>query len=258
MRRIAQQPEELEKELIDQLDLLQKLTELYDQGTKTTAKPMATCLRVLLHDKNRSHSLLGQLKLKNNDFLSTCEATIDLPSNQVRAGTFSGLIGINSEGGYVPYLDEMPGGKPRKVNFNDFWCETIFIDQQHNKFSRKDIVLFVAEQDGGAHVDPGLDENYVELARNNSLGWMAGTANEWKPLEDAHLAAIRQISHEVLKTFVSNYEVVKPETNGITIGGGGFVLTYKDDNVGSTRKVGRNEPCPCGSKVKYKRCHGKP
>jgi len=26
---------------------------------------------------------------------------------------------------------------------------------------------------------------------------------------------------------------------------------------GSKRKVGRNEPCPCGSGLKYKRCHGK-
>jgi len=23
------------------------------------------------------------------------------------------------------------------------------------------------------------------------------------------------------------------------------------------RKVGRNEPCPCGSRLKYKKCHGK-
>ena len=27
--------------------------------------------------------------------------------------------------------------------------------------------------------------------------------------------------------------------------------------VRSTRKVGRNEPCPCGSGKKYKQCHGK-
>jgi preprotein translocase subunit SecA len=25
----------------------------------------------------------------------------------------------------------------------------------------------------------------------------------------------------------------------------------------STQKVGRNEPCPCGSGKKYKHCHGK-
>ena len=27
--------------------------------------------------------------------------------------------------------------------------------------------------------------------------------------------------------------------------------------VNSTRKVGRNEPCPCGSGKKYKQCCGK-
>jgi preprotein translocase subunit SecA len=27
--------------------------------------------------------------------------------------------------------------------------------------------------------------------------------------------------------------------------------------VRQQRKVGRNEPCPCGSGKKYKQCHGK-
>ena len=27
--------------------------------------------------------------------------------------------------------------------------------------------------------------------------------------------------------------------------------------VRDTRKVGRNEPCPCGSGKKFKQCHGK-
>ncbi|WP_373690902.1 SEC-C metal-binding domain-containing protein, partial [Endozoicomonas sp. SESOKO4] len=27
--------------------------------------------------------------------------------------------------------------------------------------------------------------------------------------------------------------------------------------VRESRKVGRNEPCPCGSGKKYKQCHGK-
>jgi uncharacterized protein YecA (UPF0149 family) len=26
--------------------------------------------------------------------------------------------------------------------------------------------------------------------------------------------------------------------------------------AGKTRKIGRNEPCPCGSGKKYKKCHG--
>jgi preprotein translocase subunit SecA len=31
----------------------------------------------------------------------------------------------------------------------------------------------------------------------------------------------------------------------------------KAEPVRSTPKVGRNEPCPCGSGKKYKQCHGK-
>ena len=30
-----------------------------------------------------------------------------------------------------------------------------------------------------------------------------------------------------------------------------------EENVLNTKKVGRNEHCPCGSKKKYKHCHGK-
>jgi preprotein translocase subunit SecA len=26
--------------------------------------------------------------------------------------------------------------------------------------------------------------------------------------------------------------------------------------AGRARKIGRNEPCPCGSGKKYKKCHG--
>ncbi len=44
---------------------------------------------------------------------------------------------------------------------------------------------------------------------------------------------------------------------------GGFVPGYADNNVDPNatfirhdRKVGRNEPCPCGSGKKFKHCHG--
>ena len=30
-----------------------------------------------------------------------------------------------------------------------------------------------------------------------------------------------------------------------------------DAHVGRAGKVGRNEPCPCGSGLKYKKCHGR-
>ena len=30
-----------------------------------------------------------------------------------------------------------------------------------------------------------------------------------------------------------------------------------DDNPWVGQKIGRNDPCPCGSGLKYKKCHGK-
>lgn len=34
-------------------------------------------------------------------------------------------------------------------------------------------------------------------------------------------------------------------------------LPSKDDNPWAGQKIGRNDPCPCGSGLKYKKCHGK-
>jgi preprotein translocase subunit SecA len=39
-------------------------------------------------------------------------------------------------------------------------------------------------------------------------------------------------------------------------GGGGEVATKVKQIVNETPKVGRNDPCPCGSGKKYKKCHG--
>ncbi|HSB33478.1 MAG TPA: SEC-C metal-binding domain-containing protein, partial [Nitrospirota bacterium] len=39
--------------------------------------------------------------------------------------------------------------------------------------------------------------------------------------------------------------------------GAGDAAAAKPAPVHVTQKVGRNEPCPCGSGLKYKKCHGK-
>jgi preprotein translocase subunit SecA len=37
----------------------------------------------------------------------------------------------------------------------------------------------------------------------------------------------------------------------------GDTSSKKQEPMRATQKVGRNEPCPCGSGKKYKQCHGK-
>jgi preprotein translocase subunit SecA len=55
------------------------------------------------------------------------------------------------------------------------------------------------------------------------------------------------------KRDMSKYETKRPET--VTSGG---EQEQKKEPVKVGRKVGRNEPCPCGSGKKYKNCHGRP
>ena len=38
---------------------------------------------------------------------------------------------------------------------------------------------------------------------------------------------------------------------------GRAVLERKPDDPSTWGRVGRNEPCPCGSGKKYKHCHGR-
>jgi hypothetical protein len=55
---------------------------------------------------------------------------------------------------------------PRKTPFSEWWLSIVFKDKSGKTFSRRDIVRHVADTDGGAHVDAGLDETYKALSRD--------------------------------------------------------------------------------------------
>ncbi|MBE0654796.1 MAG: SEC-C domain-containing protein, partial [Bacteroidales bacterium] len=55
---------------------------------------------------------------------------------------------------------------------------------------------------------------------------------------------------------LSKFEANKTETPGYHDPSGG-PDKKKVAPVRVEKKVGRNEPCPCGSGKKYKNCHGK-
>jgi hypothetical protein len=74
-------------------------------------------------------------------------------------------------------------------------------DSAGRHFSRRDLVLAVANKDGGAHVDPQLDDSYVALSRMNSIGfaWI-GPNGVSEPLDSPVPASVRQIAYEVAQT----------------------------------------------------------
>lgn len=113
---------------------------------------------------------------------------------------------------FVPLCGENEKFHPF-VPFLAWWKAVVFKDQRGNRFSRKDIVLTVANQDGGAHVDPELDEDYDALSKKNTLGWTFKSGDAEIPWPSNPVpASIRQIAHEVLVTLEAA-ELVAPMQN---------------------------------------------
>ena len=44
--------------------------------------------------------------------------------------------------------------------------------------------------------------------------------------------------------------------NNLPVDENGQAIQNSDSKDYSERRIGRNEPCPCGSGKKYKHCHG--
>jgi hypothetical protein len=164
---------------------------------------------------------------------------------------------------YVAMLDNVP--ITTQVPFDQWWDAPVFIDRDRISLTRKQLVVIAANQDGGAHVDPALDETYAKLSKQNSMNLTAVEDGQARPMAGPERAAIRQIAHEVLKTLKPGYGKMPAHTGSMFVGGMSLrpgVHPPMMQPMGSLsksstgRKIGRNEPCPCGSRKKYKRCCG--
>lgn len=240
----------LKRHLEEHIGFLKTSAELYDKGTVAEAKRLAVSIRVLVHDTQASKSLLGQLGMKARQFVDTAS---DRPRNVT--ASYAGLVGmlLTAPSDYVPHLN---GVAPTLVSFEQWWAAPVIIDFKEREISRKRLILAVANQDGGAHVDPELDDIYADLSRNNSMSRIYSSGTSWQPLVGVEHASVRQIAHEVLRTLNPAYTPVQAnQKSGIVVGG--FELGFSAARASpSGGKIGRNAPCPCESGKKYKKCHG--
>jgi hypothetical protein len=101
----------------------------------------------------------------------------------------------------APFDDVAPDRMGPPVEFGQWWEPVIMTDEEGNDFSRKTLVLALANQDGGAHVAAKLRAGYAALMKANSLGFSGGPiGGELKPLLNWAYASVRQISHELQRT----------------------------------------------------------
>jgi hypothetical protein len=247
----SQSHEALKRHLDEHIGFLKTSAKLYDKGATAEAKRLAVSIRVLVHDTQASKSLLGQLGMKGQQFVDTAS---ERPRSVITS--YAGLVGMLLTAGASEYMPHLDGVASKLVSFEQWWATPVIIDFKQREINRKRLILAVANQDGGAHVDPELDDIYADLSHSNSMSRMYSSGNSWQPLVGVEHASVRQVAHEMLRTLDPTYTPLPPQQkSGIIIGG--FELGFTTDKTPpSGGKIGRNATCPCGSGKKYKKCHG--
>ena len=181
----------------------------YDKGMAASGKKIAVEMRKLFHQTGQSHSILGQLGLLGEQFFSSVKTVLD--------DSYLNWCDLINDTIYIQKGKTFPVGKKiipvrgnlletgAVKNYSEWWeNEVILRDWNKKEFTRKELVTKIANQDNGAHLDPGIDADYYDLTRNNSMGIRIGIQKEsgdkltWEGDKDVHLAIMRQIAHEVL------------------------------------------------------------
>ncbi|GAB2571819.1 hypothetical protein [Spirosoma areae] len=169
---MAEQPlstNELHELLEEQFSFLIESCHSFDKGNTKEAKRLATTIRLLVHQTRNSHSLLGQLGLQTT-FYESSENAPEIQNTVYSSWAQVSLAGRLSDNKIHFYGPNFGRRKPeRMVDFNTWWDRRVIVDKEGAEFSRKRIVLSMADQDGGAHVDPKLSEDYYKLTRLNSV-----------------------------------------------------------------------------------------
>ena len=239
--------QDFKRHLEEQLDFIDSSIAAYDAGKEHEAKRLAVPIRTLVHNTRGSTALLKHLKVQKR-IGWVDRGPPDPPPGSIVISFGLCVIYARLDIGESRYVPAMKWLAPDRlhppVSFEDWWRRSILGDAQGNKFSRADLVLSVANQDGGAHIDAALEERYRQLTRDNSLGIVQSPG---RPIANSLvLASVRHIAEELAQTVRerlawNGQQVVVPEP----------VCGLR---LGSKVQAGRNDSCPCGSGLKFKNC----
>lgn len=168
-------PEDLAAHLRDQLVFLRTSGAAFDAGEIREAKRIAVAVRVLVHDTRNSTSLLSHLGIK--DEVRFVDSAADMPFPEIRPMDETDSIFIGSPLAMIIFpanatepIRCQARGMIRedtpKVPFGEWWTREVVSTGPlpENRYTRKELILAVANQDGGAHIDADVEEAYRTLA----------------------------------------------------------------------------------------------
>jgi len=264
MTIVSRTPEELNLLLEEQLDFLKLSCDSFDNGIVGEIKRLAVSVRVLLHDTTKSTSLLTLVNRKSIDFLDTA-----IPYDDQNLLSHSSLVQFHmSSLGAVPKAHLEEASVSRLIPFDVWWNGIVLVDTNKNEFSRKDITLFLANKEGGAHIEHEIDVRYHNLRTKNSMGWFTDQGDGVQiEVEDHVPATMRQIAHELIKSLHPSYTLkqsIAAETSMVIHGISVVAAEHAHEGIYPNlrmdrprifgKKLGRNDLCVCGSGKKYKKC----
>ena len=190
------------EKLGEQLRFLERSSALFDQGLEDEAFRLATSLRVIFHDTQRSVSLLTHLRLKQGKMLSSSRGH----------GNWQDYLAedINLSSANPVRMRPLLGKRFAAVSIEDWWGNQPVFVHATQAFSRRTIILSAADKDGGAHVDKELEAYYEVLCAGEYLLGITGNGQyDGAPPfpqgvtifpKNAHLALIRQFAHETISS----------------------------------------------------------
>ena len=207
-RKISKTPEEIKVDLMDQLELLEMHCNTYDSGNDVVGKHIAVILRTLFHEgSGRSRSLLKLAGIRDISWIDSSHGLHT--DNNISECSLLLMRITNGKGGeYRPNcFSEYKIEDYRYRLFPDWWSMPVILDDDKNIFTRSEIVAYVADTDGGAHVDAELDEEYKNLRRPNYLGWnYFQNGNSEAFSGKIELICMKQIAFEVLYTLRNKHK----------------------------------------------------
>lgn len=206
--RVKRSATQLAEDLQRQIRFLRNSARLFDDGEIDEACRIATAIRVLVYDKGKSKSLLFKLMdIKDLSFYDTA-----LSKSKGSLSPYHGLVGMElspkPKWVWLPHCfgSKEPAPTTPRIQFDSWWNSVVLQDNQGVLFTRKDIVLALCNQDGGAHVDPEIDDQYERLEKAKEFAYQFGSGNKkTTPVAGAGQATVRQLGYEVMLTLKDKF-----------------------------------------------------
>ena len=192
---------ELKEQLRKQLQLINNSCELFDRGHIDEAVRIAGAIRVLLHDTNRSTSLLTLMGSKSTISLRTPSAKKHDPaSGMLFMDILAGSSLAPNKIEIFPVF-KLPFVREEYLSANEWWNQAVSLHVPFYSFTRAELVLDAANKDGAAHVDK-LRDRYAALSARYGLEIVRIREDnrEHLPITDMHLLYLRQLGWEILNS----------------------------------------------------------